>query len=1570
MANKIKLVSIIIPVYNEKENIQELFARISSVFSHSKYSCEIICIDDHSPDGTYEYVKELSLSNVRIETKQGKKGKAFSLKEGFSYATGDAIVMIDADLQYPPEEILAMIKKLDTADIVVANRKEYKAGIGRKIKTNGFRKIFGGMLFDLHADIQSGLKVFTKDVIDTISFLPKTGWTFDLEFLHRASQAGFRIENHDITFHERENGKSNVNFRSIFEIGLNALSLRTKQIRPLSLASKNTKSMLHAGVGYKKKQYITHTTLPSSKSAIITFELRQKMYIAFVLFALITGLAVAPFITLMSLIAFLSVLYFVDVLFNLFIVFKSLQFPQEITVPQVEIAALSDRRLPTYTILCPLYKEAHIIPQFLDSISKMDWPKNKLEVMLLLEEDDTGSISSVKKMQLPKYVKVVVVPHSFPKTKPKACNYGLSHAKGEYLVIYDAEDIPDPMQLKIAYLAFQTAPKNVLCLQAKLNYFNPSQNLLTRFFTAEYSLWFDVTLTGLQSLQTTIPLGGTSNHFRTKDLLRLEGWDPFNVTEDADLGMRLFKDGYKTAIIDSITLEEANSKVKNWIRQRSRWIKGYMQTYLVHNREIVKDIKNQKLHTLFFHLTIGGKIAFILINPLLWIATISYFTLYSIVGPTIESLYPASIFYMAAFSLIVGNFLFLYYYMIGCLKRGHYDLIKYVYLIPLYWLLISVAGLMALQQLIFKPHYWEKTVHGLHLKQSEMEIEEEVIEPETAFEPRRQRFAFPSLGFTGKTKELTNRLRTAYVSGGALIAAAIFSNILNFIFNAYLGRVIDISYFAEVSLVGSFLYIVNIPVSALSSTVRYRSGFLAGRYGISAAYAYWKETRLKTCIAGVITAGIWSASSVLLSNYFHTSSILPFLLFAPYIVASFINVVDTGYLSGKLLFGALAIVIISEPILKLIIAIAAVSFHISQFAYVAIPFSTVGSFIIAWIYVKRNKEEKEHQATPREISTFSKRFFIASTLSGLSNMSFLSLDIILANHFLSKTDAGIYALLALSGKMIYFLGNLATQFVTPLVSRHEGANTNSKKTFQQILLATILLALIGFGIFGALGQFTLPVLFGSRAKVILPFILFYTLAMVCFTISRVYTSYYLVKKVYIFSFVGFILTLLQFGLVYMNHASVYSFVFAMYIVGAFSLFSSIVLHLNIGFVYNIERVAIDFFGLFKKSKITSANSGTISVLIFNWRDTHHIWSGGAEIYIQEIAKRWVKNGASVTLFCGNDGHSPKTQMVDGIEVIRRGGTYLVYMWAFLYYVLKFRGKYDVIIDCENGIPFFTPLFTTKKIFLLVHHVHQEVFREHLMFPLSSLARFLEGSLMPFVYRNHSVVTVSESSKIALENLGITKARNIQVIHNGINHAAFTKRKKTKNPSISYLGRLKPYKNVDIAIKAFQKIYADYPSATLSIIGDGESKKKLMNLVKKLELSNAVTFCGKVSEKEKATLLAKSWVVVQPSMAEGWGITVIEANAAGTPVIASNVSGLKDSVIDNHTGLLVKVRDIAVLENTLRKVITDNAYREYLSENAHIWSQNFNWDTSSENFYRLITDESIISSSPSLTFASK
>lgn len=476
-------------------------------------------------------------------------------------------------------------------------------------------------------------------------------------------------------------------------------------------------NMRYSMVIHKGKRYVTHTSLHHSESALITLTTNHFLIIFLLILLLYTVFAIWGFtvlaIVFLSLITFL---YFSDLFFNLFLIIRSFTKRSEIVITKEEINSYEKYDWPMYTIFCPLYKEASILPQFVDSIKNIDYPKEKLEVLLLLEEDDMQTIETAQKMDLPEYFKILIVPHSFPKTKPKAVNYGLSMASGKYAVIFDAEDIPDPDQLKKSVIAFNKVDKKVICLQAKLNFYNTKQNLLTRLFTAEYSMWFDLILPGLQSINAPIPLGGTSNHFIVDKLNELKGWDPFNVTEDCDLGIRIWRKRYKTEIFDSTTWEEANSKIGNWFRQRSRWIKGYIQTFLVHYKKPLTFIlENFNMHIFSFNLVVLGKVVSIFINPFMWLITILYFIFRSQIGEQIEQIFPPFIYYIALISLILGNFLYIYCMVLGLAKREYWDLIPFFVLIPIYWLMMSMAAWIALYQLIIKPHYWEKTIHGLHL---------------------------------------------------------------------------------------------------------------------------------------------------------------------------------------------------------------------------------------------------------------------------------------------------------------------------------------------------------------------------------------------------------------------------------------------------------------------------------------------------------------------------------------------------------------------------------------------------------------------------------------------------------------------------------------------------------------------------------------------------------------------------------------------------------------------------------------------------------------------------------------
>ena len=362
--------------------------------------------------------------------------------------------------------------------------------------------------------------------------------------------------------------------------------------------------------------------------------------------------------------------------------------------------------LPVYTILAPLYDEPEIVPQLIEALSDLDYPPDLLDIKLLLEEDDARTLAAIQTFNLPPYFELLHVPALAPRTKPKACNYGLAFARGEFTVIYDAEDIPDPDQLRRAVAKFARSGPETACLQARLNFYNQRDNWLTRQFTLEYSMWFDLLLPGLKRLGLPIPLGGTSNHFRTDVLRAIGGWDPYNVTEDADLGLRLARRGYRCSILNSTTYEEANSETFNWLRQRSRWQKGYMMTWLVHMRHPIWLARQLGLwRTLGFHLFFGGTVLLAICTPL---------ALPLLLSGLILSLDP--MLKLLKFGTLIGGFATLLSCAIaGALCRGNYDLVKDVWRTPFYWLLTMAANIRAVWQLFQCPFYWEKTRHGLNL---------------------------------------------------------------------------------------------------------------------------------------------------------------------------------------------------------------------------------------------------------------------------------------------------------------------------------------------------------------------------------------------------------------------------------------------------------------------------------------------------------------------------------------------------------------------------------------------------------------------------------------------------------------------------------------------------------------------------------------------------------------------------------------------------------------------------------------------------------------------------------------
>ncbi len=275
-----------------------------------------------------------------------------------------------------------------------------------------------------------------------------------------------------------------------------------------------------------------------------------------------------------------------------------------------------DAELPVYTVLVPLYREAHMLKSLIHALTHLDWPAAKLDIKLILAAVDVDTIAAARSLRLPGNVEIIVVPELHPRTKPKALNYALPLARGEYLVIYDAEDRPERDQLRLAFTSFRNGLPNLATVQAKLNLYNASDAWLTRQFTIEYCALFDGLLPALDRLRQPIPLGGTSNHFRVSALKWLLAWDPFNVTEDADLGMRLARNGYRCAMLNSTTYEEAPPRLMCWLRQRTRWLKGYIQTWLVHMRfplTLWRELGPRGF--LAFQVVVGGTVLSALAHP-------------------------------------------------------------------------------------------------------------------------------------------------------------------------------------------------------------------------------------------------------------------------------------------------------------------------------------------------------------------------------------------------------------------------------------------------------------------------------------------------------------------------------------------------------------------------------------------------------------------------------------------------------------------------------------------------------------------------------------------------------------------------------------------------------------------------------------------------------------------------------------------------------------------------------------------------------------------------------------------
>ena len=377
-----------------------------------------------------------------------------------------------------------------------------------------------------------------------------------------------------------------------------------------------------------------------------------------------------------------------------------------------ESPPLPDAALPGYSVLVPLYREANILDDLLARLACLDYPRGKLDVILLVEADDAELLRALDERSLPGFIRRIIVPPGIPRTKPRALNAGLMVATGELTVVFDAEDAPEPDQLRRAAAQFAASPERVICMQARLAISNSRDGWLPWRFAIDYAALFDCGKSGMAGLDWPVPLGGSSNHFRTALLREIGGWDAWNVTEDADLGIRIARAGLTTGDLASTTWEEAPNTLRSWLNQRTRWMKGWMQTMLVHGRDPVRLIRD--LGT-FRALIIACFTLAVVLGALLFPLFLCGLAL-RLSDPTplggggwLTLLADAVIIE----SLAIGLMAEVLPALVALKRRRSLHFLPGLLLAPLIYLLTSIAAWRAAFELVRRPFHWHKTMHGL-----------------------------------------------------------------------------------------------------------------------------------------------------------------------------------------------------------------------------------------------------------------------------------------------------------------------------------------------------------------------------------------------------------------------------------------------------------------------------------------------------------------------------------------------------------------------------------------------------------------------------------------------------------------------------------------------------------------------------------------------------------------------------------------------------------------------------------------------------------------------------------------
>lgn len=710
------LVSVIVPVENDKRYLQGCFDRLAGTFAGSTYAYEILVVDDHSTDGTEEFVRASAKSfPVRYIGLKNARGRARSIKAGLDASTGAVVVVIDPHLRCPRDSFWDMFAALGSAQIVVANRAKYPFR-AYTFFSYIYRWIFGRVMLWVEADVRSGLKMFRRSLLQSLRFDPQFDprLGFDILLLYHARRVGWTIRSMRVPysrplFHHGVLGAFPP--RISLAVGVVHLNIRRvlrtlfpflyppEPVEYFTEGFTNLNDYLFLSPTQSAKGHIT----PESISLAIVGSLVFVLCVAALKWA--TGSAVITIFALS-----ISIMYIVLVLFKLFIMCVSIAHPTEEVAPE-DLSAVDDADLPVVSVMIPLYKEREIIPQIFQYLLDFDYPQDKLDIIFILESTDAETAQAFLEMHPPAHFKALLSPDVQPKTKPKAMNVAFKVARGDILVIFDAEVIPERDQLKKAAVMFQRHPE-AMYLHSKMDVYNAKTNWITRLYTGEFCYFYHYFLPGLVHSNYAVPISGHSTYFRRQVIERVGAWDAYNVAEDCDIGVRIYRKGFGSGMmLESHTWEQSTTTIPTWVRQRTRWIQGFIQTSIVQMRYpflLKRELKSWKNFAVFLFL-VPGNVLLNILNLMQWLMFTLWHTTHA---PFLQIAYSGVTLYLSTFCFLVGNFMFTFYSMFALYRRKHYAIVPWGILSFVYWIMLGVATVRSALHLFLHPHKWDKTSHA------------------------------------------------------------------------------------------------------------------------------------------------------------------------------------------------------------------------------------------------------------------------------------------------------------------------------------------------------------------------------------------------------------------------------------------------------------------------------------------------------------------------------------------------------------------------------------------------------------------------------------------------------------------------------------------------------------------------------------------------------------------------------------------------------------------------------------------------------------------------------------------